>query len=652
MSLARTRSWSAAIFGLVLALVLAGSVQAQHPGTGTNAPPPPPGDGTLTVQILHPAGPAKIDGITIALYALGPDGTPGFANGITDANGRFAFTGISTDPGIVYLVGARFQEIPFGKRVTFAAGESQARAEIEVSTPTDRVDRVSIEELRIRLDWMGDRLVVRELVRLVNSGDRVVQTPSSDPGRAIFSRPLETDARDFAPGAGSISDGLALDAGAVRYWGPLYPGEQRVEYQYSLPLPAGDASMRVRAELSKPATRLVVVAGTEGIDVEGAKLIPSREVQSDSGQPLKSWARAGLAAHQSVAFDLTLPASRLDASLVSIPRTDVWLELDDTRLTATVDIQVEVEPGAPVAGTPDAPLLRISIPTNATLQGVAPEAEALGLIPMPDGGFDVIGPIGPGTTSLGYSYRVPARPDGVDLDLRFPRETETLNVLIADTGLAVTSTRLHRLRPFRSGTRNYLHQEAFNISPDETVDLSLRPLRATGLSPNTSIAITIVAAAAAAFFLVTPLRRSTRREVEVDPALVRIHDEREAIYAAIRDLDHDFETGKLEADDHAQMRTGLREQAIALLRVERETAAGETQTAPASASATATPVAPARTTARPAASPDPASFSPSAEPATGGFCPHCGQAVTPAWRFCSHCGGRLNPSAPSDESSA
>jgi len=643
----RIRLLSRAAGLLALLLVVALPASAQHPGTGTQAPPPPAGDGALTVQVLYPSDPAATAGVTLALYALGPDGTPGFANGVTDADGRYVFTGISSDPGIVYLVGARFREIPFGERVTFPDGQKQAQVSIEVSTPTDRTDQVSVEELRIRLDWMGDRIVVRELARLVNAGHQVVQTPTDDPKRAIFTRPIAADAKDFEARAGSIGDGLELEEGAVRFWGPLYPGDQRVEFQYSLPLPQGATKLRIPVELSQPAARLVVVAGTAGLQIEGAKLVASRAVKSDAGQPLEAWARAGLAASKPLHFDVTLPESRSDPSLVSVPRTDVWLELDDTRLTATVDTQIEVPPGAPVAGTPEAPLLHVTLPDGATMQGVAPDAEALGLVPMPSGGFDVVGPIAPGTTSLGYSYLLPARPDGVDLELKFPREVGTLNVLIADTELAVESSRLHRLRAFHSGTRNFLHREAFNITPDETVDLALRPLRATGLSANTSIAITIIAAAAAAFFLVNPLRQSTRRAPTVDPALVQIHDEREAIYSAIRDLDHDFETGKLEAADHAQMRAGLREQAIALLRAERATATSEAS--PAAGTATsAVAKTDVKTGGRAVDAMDGPSRPPAtatAEPMTGRFCPQCGGAVTPAWHFCSHCGGRLNPAS-------
>jgi len=578
---------------LPISLAITTEAVAQHSDGATSAPPVPAGNGTLTVRVTHPANPSEAAGLTIALYALSPNGTPGFANGKTDSEGVTTFSGISTDPGIVQTAG------------------------------------VAIEELRIRIDWMGDRIVLREILRLSNPGDRVIQLPADDPSRSIVARPLDSSASHFSAGSGSIGDGLALEEGQVRFRGPLYPGEQRIEYQYSLPLPSEGGPLRVPVELSEAAARIVVVAGTGGLEIQGSELIASSDLKSDSGKSLKAWARAGLAAGESFDIDLTLPESRLDPTLISVPRSDVWLELDDTRLTATIDIQIEVEPGAPVAGSPDAPLLHVSIPSGATLQGVAPEAEALGLIPTgdPSGddvGFDVVGPIGPGTTSLGYSFVTPARPEGVELEMRFPGNVQTLNVLIADTGLALDSSRLHRRRPFRSGTRNYLHREAFNIDPDEIVDLSLAPIRATGPPQSVSIGLAIAAAAAGAFFMFAPLRRVERDEATHDSPLDAIRAKRELIYTAIRDLDHDFETAKLEEDDYTQMRDRLRSEAIELLRAEREATAQEALKA------------------EPSGIPGGTSVSAAKEPKTGAYCPSCGQAVTANWRFCSHCGGNLN----------
>jgi hypothetical protein len=604
-----------ASLGVILVIVFVAATQAaaQHEDVqgGTPPPPPPSGNGVLTIRVVHATQPAEVAGIAIALYALSPDGRPGFTGGETNADGILEVKGISNDPGVVYLAGASFRDISFGERVTFAEGETTANVEIEVREPTDQTAGVAIEELRLRIDWMGDRLLLREILSLSNASEHVIQLPAEDHDRSIVVRPLGLSASDFSGGIGAIGARIALENGGVRFWGPLYPGEQAVEYQYHLPIPAGGGPIRVPVELGQAAARLVVVAGTGGLEIRGAQLIASSDVQSNSGPSLKSWARAGLAAGEKFEIDLTLPEIRRDASLLSIPRSDVWLELDDTLLTAKLDIQIEVEPGAPVSGTLDAPLLRVSLPEGATLQGIAPEAQSLGIIPSESGGFDIIGPVGPGTTSLGYSYQMAAGPEGLDLDMRFPGEVETLNVLIADTGLALDSGRLHRRRPFRSGTRNFLHREAFSIAADEIVDLRLQPLGATGLSQTASNALALVALVAGALFLIAPLLKASRVEAVEDSPAAQWKARREAIYTAIDDLDHDFETAKLDETDYTQMRDGLRAEAIELLRTERDAAA-----------------------------------QPAPSVATGGvqtdaYCQHCGQGVIASWRFCSRCGKDL-----------
>lgn len=633
---------------VALALATTGLVarpaRAQHEGDTGTAPPPPAGDGRITVSVVNADGPADVSGLAIALYSLGSDGRPGFTNGATDAEGRVTFANVSNDPGIVYLVGARYRDIPFGERITFEAGKTEAAVTIEVSTPTDRVEGVRVEELRVRLDWMGDRVLVREILRLVNPGGRVIQLPKAAAGKAapsIVARRLGDGADQFTLGTSSMGDGLVLEGGVVRYSGPLYPGDQSVEYQYTLPSPKAGEPVRVSVELDRPAARVVAIAGTAGMAIRGAGLVASSEVSSDSGKALSAWARGALRAGERSVIEATLPETRRGVELVTIPRADVWLDLDDTRVNATADLELEVAPGPPVAGTPDAPLLSVRLPEGASLTGVAPEAEGLGLLPR-DHGFDVLGPIGEGKTSLGFAYRLEAKPEGVSLDLRFPRAVSTLNVLIADTGLALESSRLHRLRPFRNGTRNYLHREAFNVAADESVDLRIAPLRDTGLPREAGMAFAFAAIAGAAAYLAVPLTRRARRAdapyTAEEAALARLAAEREATYASIRDLDHDFETGKLEAADHASMREALRARAIELLAAERAATGAPGQPVSSEAEHRATA---ASTTAATRAGATTAATTAVPASATAGFCPGCGAPRQATWRFCASCGAAL-----------
>jgi hypothetical protein len=141
------------------------------------------------------------------------------------------------------------------------------------------------------------------------------------------------------------------------------------------------------------------------------------------------------------------------------------------------------------------------------------------------------------------------------------------------------------------------------------------------------MALTIAAAAVGAFFMFAPLRTAARSESFGLSPKATIAAKREAVYTAIRDLDHDFETAKLEEADYTTMRDRLRAEAIELLRAEREAQReGSAQISMAKAPASSQPT----------------SLSGSRPPTTGGFCPRCGGNVISSWRFCSHCGGSLN----------
>jgi hypothetical protein len=149
------------------------------------------------------------------------------------------------------------------------------------------------------------------------------------------------------------------------------------------------------------------------------------------------------------------------------------------------------------------------------------------------------------------------------------------------------------------------------VAPGETVAVDLASLPPPQPLPRAA-AIGFVAAAAllSTMFLIAPLR-SSRRSGETAEATTGAV-ERAAVYAAIRDLEDDFETGKISADDRAEMLSELRARAAELVRRERAT------TAPLATPAVAAPPT----------------------------CPQCAAALTAGARFCSHCGARA-ATAPS-----
>jgi hypothetical protein len=176
-------------------------------------------------------------------------------------------------------------------------------------------------------------------------------------------------------------------------------------------------------------------------------------------------------------------------------------------------------------------------------------------------------------------------------------------MLVADTGVVATSEQMHRRRPARTADRSYIQLEAFGVEAGDAVTVDLRRVAAARRLPRFAVGgLVFLAGGFAAWFLSAPLRRQERPEdlaAGESPAAA----EQAAIYAALRDLEDDFETGKIAAEDHAELRRELRARAGALIEAERRRA--------------------------PEAAPTP------------GACDACGTTLPEDARFCPGCGAQL-----------
>jgi len=109
-----------------------------------------------------------------------------------------------------------------------------------------------------------------------------------------------------------------------------------------------------------------------------------------------------------------------------------------------------------------------------------------------------------------------------------------------------------------------------------------------------------------------------KRQQKVSFALNHRAQELEArkaeIYAAIRDIDFDYQMGKLSKEDYTALRQQYKTEAIGMMKQIDQTAAGPS-------------LHRAKTTG--------------AVNNSERFCHHCGQPVGPEDQFCNACGGKL-----------
>jgi hypothetical protein len=600
----------AALLSAALWLAALGAAQAQELPDGTNVPDVPAGEAVIRGRLVRADAGPLADALVI-LYSLAPDGSPGLRSGRADAQGAFAFEGISGDPGIVYLVGARVGGVPYGARATFSAGQQELRVEIPVSQPTESLAKLERGDLRLRLERGCTHLRVRQAQVLTNDSDRVIFVPPERRAEAapLLRMQLPEGAEGFETLASAGSDGLVLEGGSLRFWGPLHPGRHEIEWAFGLPL--RDA-LPLRVGLPDGAPGGMLLLPRSGMQARGEGLV-AEGVRELAGGAQALYRFGAIAAGGALELALEVAAAP-EQTRPGLAESRLWLELDDVALDVSEQHTLKVEGEEILASDGSGPLLCLPLPPGAQEIRFATGTLGLGLSRDPSGALALHGPVPPGETPLALRYRLPSGGGAAPTRFarRFGTEVPLLEVFVADTGLLATSPRLHRRRPIVTEDRMYLHLEAFALERDEEVEIALEPLPARRASSRAlaSGAVLLGARGAAAFQLAP--QRGGRGEVGAERESAAA-TERESIYRAIDALDEDLETGKLTPQDHEEMRSELRARAMALIASERAGA----RAAPAAAAATA--------------------------PAAAVACARCAAPLRAGDRFCSQCGAAQEP---------
>jgi hypothetical protein len=553
--------WAAAL-AAALAVPASAPVRAQE--QAKPVPGVPGGEATLRGRVVRAADGSGVAGVEVVLYALPAGAPPGLLRGESGPDGSFAFEHIDHAPATTYLVGARYQGVSYpGARVQFAEGEREREVEVRVHEVTDLTRGVALRELRMRLDWLGDRVEVSESLAVANSAARTVHVP---PERRAGRSPalelgLPAGARDLAGPLGLLPEGLVAEGGVLRWFGPILPGDVEVEYHYAVP--AAEGTLQLARRLPGTPVRVTVLAPQGGPALRAPGLSEGEAtVVAGRGYRVLSGELSG-----SLAFELDVPSARRDPGAVSLAEVRIVGELDPVTYIGREEHVIEVTGDTPVLADGDAPLVAIPMPEGASELRFGAPASGTRLAALPDGaGLGVLGPLAPGETVVEVRYRMPVGDGPFRLARRFAARVPLLSVYLADTGnLRVESERLHRRRPARTPDRSYIHLEAFELAPGEEAELSVVALPSKPVLPRAATVVLVaLAAGLAAFALAAPLRGRGGAAPEAPEAESAAEVEREALELALEDLEHDFETGKLDSGDYERMHDELHTRADSL----------------------------------------------------------------------------------------
>ncbi len=610
-------SWMCVVVGSDSAI---GQPASPHAGANvagggkSGVPDVPAGAASIRGRIVHETNPAAVAGVPIVLYSLSPDGSPGLRGMVSDAGGEFAFERVSDDASIVYLVGARYREVPFGVRLSFNPGETDRVVELTIGDPTTDNADARVADVLIRVDQGCDGLLVKESHSLENTGDLVIYVPESErAGRPpILQVPVPAGATHLES---TIGDSLDWDGKTISYWGPLRPGREEFEFSYGIPggngavemthsFPSGVGRVRAFSHAQGP------ILSSSGSDVR-LESAPSLVLNGGSYPLLET---TDLAPGKTLVLRAELRPVVAASGEVVNEETRIWLELDGAALTIDEQHHLSVAGSEPLVSDSGAPLLCLDLDPAAEQLRFSNQALALGLSRDPSGALAVRGPVPAGPTTFSIRYRIPVSGDVVEFAREFPFEVPLLSFMVADTGLVIETRDLHRRRPILTEDRKYLHLEGFGIAPGKEVRISVEPLALRRpMTQWASASLAVVVGLLAIGFLTVPLRDAAGKQSEPIPS--HYAEERQSVLASLRSLEDDFETGKLTEADYQELRQQLRSTAVSLLSQERKNALTQKHAH--------TPVAPAQS------------------------CGDCGAGLAPDALFCSRCGTRVSEESPS-----
>jgi hypothetical protein len=503
---------------------------------------------------------------------------------------------------------------------------------VRVDEPTRDPRAVRVSEQRVRLLREPRGLRAIETLALQNNAANTYYVPADARAgaRPAVASALPAGAASFEMPLGVIPDGLVQRGAELRWYGPVLPGAQELSWSWVLagasPAPAKGPE-RFDFALSVPARteRLVLIVADPDAVLEATGLSGPESAEVD-GRSVRRWTLEAPPAG-ALALRLALPPARVAPGAVSLSEVRAVVQLDDAALDVTETHTLRIDGDTHVLGTAETPLLRISLPEGAAQLRFGSDAPGLELAPHPDGGLAVIGSVAPGEANIELGYQLALGEPPARLVRTLASRTPVLSIFVADNGrLAPRSERLHRRSPLRTNDLTYLHFEAFEVDAGEKVELELAslPPRARG-GEKLALGLVLAAAAAAAWLLTRPLREGPKAEadrLQAGAELGAKRREREALYEAIRDLDHDHETGKVAAEDHARLRDDLRGRAAVLLAEER-----------AGLLPTLAPLA---------ARPEEPGLLTGSEVLRSAQCSACGAPAEATNRFCAHCGAALS----------
>lgn len=234
------------------------------------------GNGVVTGQITMgtPSSSRSTSGFSVTLLLL-EDNTPtGTKEATADAEGRFYFDQLPTEPGLSYVVGVDYEGFSYYSDInTFDESATELNLSVTIYETTTGASGIQIERLHLILEFEQDTIFVGELYFFSNLADRTYVGTENEEG-------LQEVLHFTVP---SVAQALTVEGGELesRYFRtdtgffdtqPLPPGQglQQIVFRYAIPY--NSPRLRLIRELLYPVANVNVLVADQGVSVSSPGL--------------------------------------------------------------------------------------------------------------------------------------------------------------------------------------------------------------------------------------------------------------------------------------------------------------------------------------------------------------------------------------------
>jgi hypothetical protein len=193
--------------------------------------------------------------------------------------------------------------------------------------------------------------------------------------------------------------------------------------------------------------------------------------------------------------------------------------------------------------------------------------------------LEIRGPILPGEQTLRIRYELSSE-SALETEIRVLSPVGSIELYVEDFGVAIDAGALHPARAARDGDVFYPRYLGFELQPGQVFPLRVTPLPPREQTPAWAVVLGVVLLAGVTLWFVGQPFAVKTRSRSAEAAEPEGAQEREALRAALRDLEFDYELGKLSATDRDRLHQELEQEAIRALARRRGAAEIAAETLP------------------------------------------------------------------------